>query len=64
MRRAARTPHYDGVKKGEKEPVVIGIFGEAPIFVQGAVPDGMPKQRRRGAVPARGFFCQSAPGRL
>ena len=31
MRRVARTPHYDGVKKGEKEPVVIGIFGEAPI---------------------------------
>lgn len=31
VRRVARTPHYDGVKKGEKEPVVIGIFGEAPI---------------------------------
>jgi hypothetical protein len=31
VRRVARTPHYDGVKKGEKEPAVIGIFGEAPI---------------------------------
>ena len=25
------TPHYDGVKKGGKEPAVIGIFGQAPI---------------------------------
>jgi hypothetical protein len=31
VRRVAHTPHYDGVKKGEKEPAVIGIFGEAPI---------------------------------
>jgi hypothetical protein len=29
--RVAHTPHYDGVKKGGKEPAVIGIFGEAPI---------------------------------
>jgi hypothetical protein len=31
VRRVAHTPHYDGVKNGEKEPAVIGIFGEAPI---------------------------------
>jgi hypothetical protein len=31
VRRVARTPHYDGVKKGEAVPVVIGIFGQAPI---------------------------------
>jgi hypothetical protein len=31
VRRVARTPHYDGVKNGEKEPAVIGIFGQAPI---------------------------------
>jgi len=31
VRRVAHTPHYDGVKKGAKEPVVIGIFGQAPI---------------------------------
>ena len=31
VRRVAHTPHYDGVKKGEKEPAVIGIFGQAPI---------------------------------
>jgi hypothetical protein len=31
VRRVARTPHYDGVKSGEKEPAVIGIFGQAPI---------------------------------
>jgi hypothetical protein len=31
VRRVAHTPHYDGVKKGGKEPAVIGIFGEAPV---------------------------------
>jgi hypothetical protein len=31
VRRVAHTPHYDGVKKGDKEPAVIGIFGQAPI---------------------------------
>jgi hypothetical protein len=31
VRRVARTPHYDGVKKGEPSPVVIGIIGMAPI---------------------------------
>jgi len=31
VRRVAHTPHYDGVKKGEASPAVIGIFGQAPI---------------------------------
>jgi hypothetical protein len=31
VRRVANTPHYDGVRKGGKEPAVIGIFGQAPI---------------------------------
>ncbi len=31
VRRVARTPHYDGVKADGKEPVVIGIFGIAPV---------------------------------
>jgi len=31
VRRVARTPHYDGVKQGAQEPVVIGIFGMAPV---------------------------------
>jgi hypothetical protein len=31
VRRVAHTPHYDGVKKGAEEPVVIGIFGMAPV---------------------------------
>jgi hypothetical protein len=31
VRRVAHTPHYDGVKKGGKEPAVIGIFGQAPV---------------------------------
>jgi hypothetical protein len=31
VRRVAHTPHYDGVRKDAKEPVVIGIFGIAPV---------------------------------
>jgi len=30
VRRVARTPHYDGVRKDANEPAVIGIFGIAP----------------------------------
>ena len=31
VRRVARTPHYDGVKKDANEPAIIGIFGIAPV---------------------------------
>jgi hypothetical protein len=31
VRRVAHTPHYDGVKRSASEPVVIGIFGLAPV---------------------------------
>jgi hypothetical protein len=31
VRRVARTPHYDGVKRSVKEPAVIAIFGIAPV---------------------------------
>jgi hypothetical protein len=31
VRRVAHTPHYDGVRSGAPEPVVIGIFGLAPV---------------------------------
>jgi hypothetical protein len=31
VHRVARTPHYDGVKKGGKEPAVIAICGMGPI---------------------------------
>ena len=31
VRRVARTPHYDGVKKAQKEPAVIAISGIGPI---------------------------------
>src|SRR6202047_2605119 len=31
VRRVAHTPHYDGVRKSATEPVVIGIFGLAPV---------------------------------
>ena len=41
VRRVARTPHYDGVKKGEKEPAVISIFGEGPIDIRLMDPSGL-----------------------
>jgi hypothetical protein len=44
VRRVARTPHYDGVKKGEKEPAVIGIIGIAPIDLK-LVDPGKPAWR-------------------
>jgi hypothetical protein len=31
VRRVARTPHYDGVKKDARDPAVIGLFGIAPV---------------------------------
>jgi hypothetical protein len=31
VRRIARTPHYDGVKKDANEAAVIGLFGIAPV---------------------------------
>lgn len=31
VRRVAHTPHYDGVKQSATAPVVIGIFGRAPV---------------------------------
>jgi hypothetical protein len=31
VRRVAHTPHYDGVKRGAKEPAVIALFGVAPV---------------------------------
>jgi hypothetical protein len=31
VRRVARTPHYDGVRKGANEPAIIGLFGIAPV---------------------------------
>lgn len=34
VRRLARTPHYDGVKKDAKEPAIIGLFGIAPVQIE------------------------------
>jgi hypothetical protein len=42
VRRVARTPHYDGVKKGAATPAVM-VFGQALIdfkFVDPSVPPG------------------------
>ena len=44
VRRIARTPHYDGVKRGGGEPAVIGIFGEGPIDLK-LVEPGKPPWR-------------------
>jgi hypothetical protein len=45
VRRVARTPHYDGVKKDGKEPAVIAICGIGPITFHNAEP-GTPGWRR------------------
>jgi hypothetical protein len=34
VKRAARTPHYDGVPGHVKEPVVIAVFGMGPVDMQ------------------------------
>jgi hypothetical protein len=45
VRRVARTPHYDGVKRGAKEPAVIALFGIAPVDLA-LVDPGKPGWRR------------------
>jgi hypothetical protein len=40
VRRLARTPHYDGVKRGAKEPAVIALFGIAPVKFELVDPGG------------------------
>jgi hypothetical protein len=39
VRRVTRTPHYDGVLKGAKEPAVIAIFGIGPVDLKLVDPD-------------------------
>ena len=34
VKRTARTPHYDGVPKGQHDPAVIAIFGLGPVDMQ------------------------------
>jgi hypothetical protein len=34
IKRVARTPHYDGVKRTATEPAVIALFGIAPVQLQ------------------------------
>ncbi|HZB93121.1 MAG TPA: cupin domain-containing protein [Stellaceae bacterium] len=45
VRRVARTPHYDGVKKTGTEPAIIAICGMGPITFHGAEP-GTPGWRK------------------
>jgi hypothetical protein len=39
VRRVARTPHYDGVKREAKEPALIAIFGTAPVDLKLMAPN-------------------------
>jgi len=34
VKRTARTPHYDGVPRGQRDPAVIAIFGLGPVDLQ------------------------------
>jgi hypothetical protein len=45
VRRVARTPHYDGVKRDAKEPAVIALFGIAPVQFE-LVDPGRPPWRQ------------------
>ena len=45
VKRAARTFHYDGVPRIEKEPVVVAVFGIGPIDIELADPK-QPSWRR------------------
>jgi hypothetical protein len=45
VRRFARTPHYDGVKREAKEPAVIALFGIAPVKFE-LVDPGRPAWRQ------------------
>lgn len=40
VRRVARTPHYDGVKRDGREPAVIAIAGIGPVDLRLSDPDG------------------------
>jgi len=45
VRRVADTPHYDGVKRGAKQPAVIALFGIAPVQLK-LVDPGKPSWRK------------------
>ncbi len=45
VRRVARTPHYDGVRKDGKEPAVIAICGIGPITFH-PIEEGKPNWRK------------------
>jgi hypothetical protein len=45
VRRVAGTPHYDGVKRGAKQPAVIALFGIAPVQLK-LVDPGKPSWRK------------------
>ncbi len=47
VRRVAHTPHYDGVKAGERNPAVIALFGIGPIDIK-MVDPARPPYRRLG----------------
>ncbi len=45
VHRVAHTPHYDGVKTGERDPAVIALFGIGPIDIQMVDPSKPPYRK-------------------
>ena len=45
VHRVAHTPHYDGVKTGEREPAVIALFGIGPTDIRMIDPSQPPYRR-------------------
>ena len=45
VRRVAGSPHYDGVRRGEKQPAVIALFGIGPVDFR-LVDQGKPAWRQ------------------
>ena len=45
VHRLAHTPHYDGVRAGEREPAVIALFGIGPIDIRMVDPSKPPYRK-------------------
>ena len=46
VKRAARTPHYDGVPRDGSEPAVIAVFGMGPVDIELSDPGKPPSWRQ------------------
>ena len=57
VKRTARTPHYDGVPRGQHDPAVIAIFGLGPVDI----PDGRPDTAFMAASMTTIGLCARRP---